>query len=70
MTQADFVKDGLTLKAARVNAGFTQKEAAKMLDISEFTLANYENGKTYPDIRMLKKIEKLYNVPCYRIIFL
>ena len=70
MTQDLFVNDGVTLKAARVNAGLTQKKAAEMLGISEFTLINYEKGKSSPDVHTLKKIENLYGVPYHRIIFL
>lgn len=70
MTQETFVKDGMTLKAARVNAGLTQKKAAEMLGISEYTLINYEKGKSSPDVHVLKKIENLYGVPYHRIIFL
>ena len=70
MTQETFVQNGMTLKAARVNAGLTQKKAAKMLGISEFTLINYEKGKSSPDVHTLKKIENLYGVPYHRIIFL
>lgn len=36
----------ITLKAARVNKGLTQREAAKTLGISESTLFGYEKGKT------------------------
>ena len=32
----------ITLKAARVNAGLTQKEAAKKIGISYQTLSDYE----------------------------
>lgn len=70
MTQETFVQDGMTLKAARVNAGLTQKKAAEMLGVSEYTLINYEKGKSSPDVRVLKKIENLYGVPYHRIIFL
>lgn len=70
MNQQIFVQDGMTLKAARVNKGLTQKKAAKMLGISEYTLINYEKGKSSPDVHVLKKIEKLYEVPYHKIIFL
>ena len=36
----------ITLEAARVNAHFTQREAAKALGISVATLQNYESGRT------------------------
>ena len=70
MLQNDFVENGYTLKAARVNVGLSQKEVAEKLGISEFTLINYELGKTYPDVPVLKRIEALYKVPYHKIIFL
>ena len=60
----------ITLKAARVNAGLTQEEAAKSLEISVFTLLNYESGKSFPDVKVIKKIEKLYGIPYHRLNFL
>ena len=59
-----------TLKTARELNGLKQKDAAKLLGISVDTLRNYERGKSYPDIPILKKIEKLYTLPYSRIIFL
>ena len=52
----------VTLKAARVNKGLTQNEAAKRIGITVDTLANYEKGKTYPDVPVLKRIEAVYGV--------
>ena len=40
----------LTLKALRINKGYSQKKASSLIGISEETLANYEKGLTYPDI--------------------
>lgn len=60
----------LTLKAARVNRGLTQKEAAKMLGIAVDTLINYEAGKTFPDVPMITRIEKLYGLTYNEINFL
>lgn len=51
-----------TLKAIRINKGETQEEASKCIGISVETLANYEKGITYPDIVILKKIEKHYGI--------
>lgn len=59
----------LTLKAARVNKGYTQKQAAELLGITRDTLSNYERGKSYPDVPIIKKIEKLYQVKYEAIIF-
>lgn len=60
----------MTLKAARVNKGFTQQEAADKLGVSKDTIANWEKGKTYPDVLQLKKIESLYDIKYHDIIFL
>ena len=70
MTQKDIHPNGVSLKAARVNKGMTQEEAARNLGISVYTLINYESGKYYPDVPILKRIERLYGVPYHRIIFL
>ena len=59
----------LTMKAARVNAGYTQKNAAKLLNISKTTLSSYENYKTIPDIRTSEKMAKLYRLSVDNIIF-
>ncbi len=53
----------ISLEAARVNARFTQKDAAKALGISVATLRNYESGKTTPDWNLVRRIEKLYKYP-------
>ena len=53
----------ISSEAARVNARFTQKDAAKALGISVATLRNYESGKTTPDWNLVRRIEKLYKYP-------
>ena len=58
----------ITLKAARVNAGLSQEEAAKKIDISVSTLINYESGKTYPDVPIIRRIETIYGIE-YKDIF-
>lgn len=60
----------ITLKAARVNMGLTQAQAAKALGISVFTLINYETGKSYPDVPIISKIEKVYGMPYHKLNFL
>lgn len=52
----------LSLKAARVNAGYSQKKAAELLGISNKTLCSWENGRTFPDQPMIEKICALYGV--------
>lgn len=52
----------ITLKAARTNAGLTQKAAAKALGVTNKTLCNWENGRTIPRITYIEKIIELYGV--------
>lgn len=60
----------VTLKAARVNRGLSQSEAAEKLEISQKTLSGYENGRAFPDVPMIDKILKLYNLKYDDINFL
>lgn len=59
----------ITLRAARVNAGLSQKEAAEKLNISKCTLSNYEKGIFSPSWDMVKKIGNLYDFPIDFIFF-
>ena len=60
----------VTLKAARVNSGLSQAEAAKKLDISKSTLQKWEAGQFFPDARNIEKIERLYGFTYDQILFL
>lgn len=60
----------ITMKAARINAGYTQKEAAKLLKVSKDTVSNWERGKSYPDVTNLRDIERVYHVKYDDLIFL
>lgn len=60
----------LSLKTARELNGLKQSEAAERIGVSTDTLGNYERGKSYPDIPVLRKIEEIYGVQYSQIIFL
>lgn len=60
----------ITLKALRVNAGYTQIEAAKALGITPETLSNWERAKSFPTVPQIKEIEKLYSTSYADIQFL
>lgn len=60
----------ITLKSARVNVNLTQEQAAKKIGITKDTLSNYERGKSYPDVLIIKKIEEVYGVSYNDLIFL
>lgn len=52
----------LTLKALRANQNMTQVGAAKAVGVSELTWRNYEKGKTYPDVPVIRKMEQVFHV--------
>ena len=52
----------ITLKAARINAGFLQKEVADKLGVSIHTIINWERGITKPKKHILMVLSSIYNV--------
>ena len=60
----------MTLKAIRINNGWTKKETAKKFGVSVDTLYNYESGKTYPDVIVINRILKETGMNFDDIIFL
>lgn len=52
----------ISLKAARVNAKYKQKEVAKLININPSTLSSWENDHSVPDAIQLRKLCELYNV--------
>ena len=59
----------ITLRSARINKGYTQEEAAKLIGITKDTLGNYERGKSFPDVPIIKKIEEVYEISFANILF-
>ena len=60
----------VNLQAARVNAGLTQRKAAKMIGISRECIGSWELGRTYPTVPQIKIIEAVYKIRYDDIIFL
>ena len=50
----------VSYKAARINAGITQKDAADSLGITQGTLLSYEKGYREPKADMLRRMSELY----------
>ena len=50
------------LKAARLEASMTQKQVAAHLNVVESCYANWEQGRTEPNIAMLRKLCELFEV--------
>lgn len=64
------MKEKISLRAARVNAGLTQNEAAKKIGVTRDTLRNWETGKSSPNVVIFKTIEKVYGMSYDDISFL
>ena len=60
----------ITLEAARVNAGLSQKEAAKELNVSNKTLCSWEKGASFPNAEKIDALCKLYGLSYDNINFL
>lgn len=61
----------ITLKAARINAGLTQKELAEKVGKSETTIVKWENDQTGKKISIenLEKLCKILNIGFNDIFF-
>lgn len=60
----------ISIRAARVNVGLSQKEAADRLGVSNKTLGNWEKGITFPPADKIPAICALYGVPYDMLNFL
>lgn len=52
----------ISLKAARINAGYHQKEVSSVLGISTKTLINWEKGVSFPRIDQFQQLTALYGL--------
>ena len=52
----------LSLKAARVNTGLTQEEAAQAINVTWKTLISWEKGVTHPTVDKLLRLCSPYDV--------
>ena len=50
------------LKEVRKACGFTQNQVAKCLNVVESCYANWEQGRTEPNIDMLRKLGIIFKV--------
>lgn len=63
------MKIQITLEAARRNAGYTQKEAAKKLGVHYQTLASWEKDSSNVSYEEMQQIQRLYHIPTEFIFF-
>ncbi len=52
----------VTLKAARINAGLTQEQAAEKIGVSTDAIGAWERQKSYPNSRFIPLIESAYGI--------
>lgn len=50
------------LKDARKSANLTQKQVSEILGVVESCYANWEQGRTEPNIDMLRKLGIIFNI--------
>ena len=62
--------DTLTLRAVRINKGWSLEEASVKIGVSKDTLSNWERGETYPNIPQLERILDVYSIKYESINFL
>lgn len=53
----------ISLAAARVNAGLTQNDVAKVLKVGKQTVVSWEKGKSEPKMSQSRQLSELYNMP-------
>lgn len=53
----------VSLAAARINAGKTQKDVSTHLNVNISTVSNWEKGKTIPDALQFVKLCEFYKCP-------
>lgn len=59
---------GERYQSFRKKKNLSQKEAARLLGIKPYQLANYETNRSEPPIRVLKDMSRLYKVTIDRLL--
>ena len=52
----------IRLKELRLEKGLNQKELAEIIDTTQRNVSNWENGNSEPDIQMMLKLAKFFEV--------
>ena len=56
------------LRESRLVARMTQEQAAEALGVSRRTLGDYEKGRTFPDVRVIERMTRVYGVSADQLI--
>lgn len=59
----------ISLAAARVNAGLSQEDVAKSLNVGKQTIVSWEKGTSEPKISQALRLSELYHMPIDYIFF-
>lgn len=51
----------VSLRALRINAGLSQKDAAAAMGVSKFTILNWESNRTSPTALQLIRLCEVYH---------
>ncbi len=62
MKLSEYLEIGKKMKAARTEAGISQREMAKKLDLGASSYSNYENGYSEPPVEIVLKFCDLINI--------
>lgn len=62
------MNQGERYQSFRKKKNLSQKEAASLLGIKPYQLANYETNRSEPSIRVLKDMSRLYKVSIDRLL--
>lgn len=63
-------EEKITIKAARIIAGFTQKEVGDSINVKKETISSWERGLSEPKISQAYALSALYGRPLDSLIFL
>lgn len=64
----DNVKTGLLIAQIRKDKGYTQKELAEKINVSNGTVSKWETGKGFPDISLLESLANSLDIKVSDII--
>jgi len=53
----------ISLAAARVNAGLTQDDVARVLKVGKQTIVSWKKGKSEPKMSQSRQLSELYKMP-------
>ncbi len=64
----DNEKIGKIIKSARINKGYTQKDVANILGVTDKAVSKWECGRSFPDITLIKSISTVLDIDVYKLV--